>query len=227
MLCYRLYPLCTWVPSTGSWKYGVSSFAIGLCQFEPLSFPCCPRVLSDWSSFPQGNNHLPTSVPLHMLFLLPNAPFPFLYLCSKCLSWNATFRTSLVVQWWRIRLPMQGTCVQSVVWEYPTYRGVTEPVLHNYWSSCSVACVHSKRSHCSESPYTATREEPSLTATRESPQLAKENQHNYKYINREINKTEVPSSPWSLPNLPCSLCIRLLSSHSPLPSLPQTPDIFV
>ena len=77
------------------------------------------------------------------------------------------------------------------------------------------------------SPYTATREEPSLTATRESPQLAKENQHNYKYINREINKTEVPSSPWSLPNLPCSLCIRLLSSHSPLPSLPQTLDIFV
>ena len=25
--------------------------------------------------------------------------------------------TSLVVQWLRIRLPMQGTCVRSLVWE--------------------------------------------------------------------------------------------------------------
>ena len=30
MLCYRLYPLCRWVPSTGSWEYGVNSFVIGL-----------------------------------------------------------------------------------------------------------------------------------------------------------------------------------------------------
>ena len=39
---------------------------------------------------------------------------------------------SLVVQWLRIRLPMQGTWVQSLVQEDPTCRGATKPVHHNY-----------------------------------------------------------------------------------------------
>ena len=41
-------------------------------------------------------------------------------------------RTSLVVQWLRIRLPMQGTQVQYLVWEEFMYRGATKPVCHNY-----------------------------------------------------------------------------------------------
>ena len=41
-------------------------------------------------------------------------------------------RASLVAQWLRIRLPMQGTLFQALVWEDPTYRGATKPVLHNY-----------------------------------------------------------------------------------------------
>ena len=32
----------------------------------------------------------------------------------------------------RTHLPMQGTGVQSLVWEDPTCRGATEPVSHNY-----------------------------------------------------------------------------------------------
>ena len=40
--------------------------------------------------------------------------------------------TSLVVQWLRIRLPMQGTWVRSLVQEDPTCRGATKPVRHNY-----------------------------------------------------------------------------------------------
>ena len=39
---------------------------------------------------------------------------------------------SLVVQWLRICLPMQGTQVRSLVWEDPTCRGATKPVRHNY-----------------------------------------------------------------------------------------------
>ena len=35
-------------------------------------------------------------------------------------SLNVTVGTSLVVQWLRIHLPMQGTWVQSLVWEDPT-----------------------------------------------------------------------------------------------------------
>ncbi|KAJ8776418.1 hypothetical protein J1605_015533 [Eschrichtius robustus] len=47
---------------------------------------------------------------------------------------QATFsltQTSLVVQWLRIRLPMQGTRVRSLVREDPTCRGATKPVCHN------------------------------------------------------------------------------------------------
>ena len=39
---------------------------------------------------------------------------------------------SLVAQWLRIRLPMQGTRVRALVWEDPTCRGATGPVGHNY-----------------------------------------------------------------------------------------------
>ena len=41
------------------------------------------------------------------------------------------FRASLVVQWLRIHLPMQGTRVQALVREEPTCRGATKPVSHN------------------------------------------------------------------------------------------------
>ena len=38
---------------------------------------------------------------------------------------------SLVAQWLRICLPMQGTRVRALVWEDPTCRGA-RPVSHNY-----------------------------------------------------------------------------------------------
>ena len=56
------------------------------------------------------------------------------------LSYNL-FRTleciigaSLVAQWLRIGLPVQGTRVRALVWEDPTCRGATKPVSHNYWA---------------------------------------------------------------------------------------------
>ena len=36
-------------------------------------------------------------------------------------------RCSLVAQWLRIRLPMQGTRVRALVREDPTWRGATKP----------------------------------------------------------------------------------------------------
>ena len=39
---------------------------------------------------------------------------------------------SLVVQWLRICLPMQGTRVRALVREDPTCRRATKPVRHNY-----------------------------------------------------------------------------------------------
>ena len=41
-------------------------------------------------------------------------------------------RASLVAQWLRICLPMQGTRVQALVWEDPTCRRTTGPMSHNY-----------------------------------------------------------------------------------------------
>ena len=39
---------------------------------------------------------------------------------------------SLVAQWLRVCLPMQGTRVRALVCEDPTCRGATRPVSHNY-----------------------------------------------------------------------------------------------
>ena len=41
---------------------------------------------------------------------------------------------SLVVQWLRICLPMQGTQVQALVWEDPTCCRAAKPMHHNYWA---------------------------------------------------------------------------------------------
>ena len=45
----------------------------------------------------------------------------------KMASW-----TSLGVQWLTVCLPMQGTRVQSLVWDNSTYLRTTKPVPHDY-----------------------------------------------------------------------------------------------
>ena len=50
-----------------------------------------------------------------------------------------TYRASLVAQWLRICLPMQGTRVRALVWEDPTCRRAAGPVSHNYWAWASGA----------------------------------------------------------------------------------------
>ena len=50
-------------------------------------------------------------------------------------------RASLVAQWLRICLLMQGTWVRALVWEDPTCRGATRPVSHSYWACASGACA--------------------------------------------------------------------------------------
>ena len=45
---------------------------------------------------------------------------------------KADIRASLVAQWLRVCLPMQGTRVRALVWEDPTCRGATGPMSHNY-----------------------------------------------------------------------------------------------
>ena len=78
-------------------------------------------------------------------------------------------RTSLVVQWWRIHLPVQGTWVWSLVWEDPTCYGATKPMCHDYLARA--------RAPQWEKP---TREQPPLPAARESLPAAMKTQGSQK-----------------------------------------------
>ena len=51
---------------------------------------------------------------------------------GECVPTLRGLGASLVAQWLRICLPMQGTRVRALVWEDPTCRGATGPVSHNY-----------------------------------------------------------------------------------------------
>ena len=56
-------------------------------------------------------------------------------------------RTSLVVQWLRIRLPMQGTWVRSLIRGYPTcYEATSKPMSHNEPGLCDENSHHEKPS---------------------------------------------------------------------------------
>ena len=60
---------------------------------------------------------------------------------------------SLVAQWLRICLPMQGTRVRALGQEDPTCRRATKPMHHNYW-----ACALELASHNYWSPHATTTE---------------------------------------------------------------------
>ena len=89
-------------------------------------------------------------------------------------------KTSLVAQWSRKPLPMQGTQVRSLLREDTSCQGAAKPTHHNYWAcalelkyhNCWSLCVLesvlcNKRSHSNENLHTAMKSSP------HSPQLEK------------------------------------------------------
>ena len=60
--------------------------------------------------------------------------------------------TSLMAQWLRICLLMQGTWVRALVREDPTCRGAAEPARHNYWACALEPVLRNRRSHGNEKP---------------------------------------------------------------------------
>ena len=81
------------------------------------------------------------SFVLHICVLNPPpTPAPWAYKLAT-LALKIPEKTSLVVQWTRIHLPMQGTRVRPLVFEYPTCHGATKPMSHNYWA-CALEPVH-------------------------------------------------------------------------------------
>ena len=113
---------------------------------------------------------------------------------------NQLNRASLVAQWLRIHLPMQGTRVRALVREDPTCLGATGPVCHNYWAcalepashnywacepqllkpACLEPVLCNGRGHRSERPMCCREEWPPLAATGESPHTATGTQHSQK-----------------------------------------------
>ena len=89
------------------------------------------------------------------------------------------FKASLMAQWWRIWLPMQGTPVWSLVQEDPTFCRAARPVSlrwactlepgnWNYWSPRTLdPMLCSKRRHCNEKSLLHNQRAVPLTATRE------------------------------------------------------------
>ena len=90
-----------------------------------------------------------------------------------------------MVQWLRIRLPLQGTQSPPLVQEDPTCRRAAELVGHSCWSPCLLEPVlRNKRSPC-----TATRERSLLASTRENPHAATKIQHSQNNFTKKILKT--------------------------------------
>ena len=92
------------------------------------------------------------------------------YTLKDCVAW-----ASLVAQWLRICLPMQGTWVWALVWEDPTCRRAAKPVRHNYWACTSGACAPQQ-----QRPAHLDEEWPPLAATGESPHTETKTQHSQK-----------------------------------------------
>ena len=89
---------------------------------------------------------------------------------------------SLVAQWLRICLPMQGTRVRALLWEDPTCRGATRPVSHNCCEPARLEPVfRNKRGRNSERPAHRDEEWPPLAATGESPRTETKTQHSHIY----------------------------------------------
>ena len=71
---------------------------------------------------------------------------------STLLTKTLSAGTSLVAQWLRIHLPMQGTWVRALVWEDPTCCRAAKPMHHSYRACALEPMLRNKRSHRNKKP---------------------------------------------------------------------------
>ena len=81
---------------------------------------------------PHAEDHWVEGLSKQSCFSSPSSHGPWIPSLSQVKKphWGV----SLAAQWWRVRLPMQETWVQPLLWEDPTGRGATKPVSHSYWA---------------------------------------------------------------------------------------------
>ena len=106
------------------------------CTFQPILFNSHPCTFCLKCSSPDS---LPLLVPGSILAPVTSSRQPSLTYSGSLPQHHThptikicTIGASLVAQWLRICLLMQGTRVRALVWEDPTCRGATRPVSHNY-----------------------------------------------------------------------------------------------
>ena len=105
-----------------------------------------------------------------------------------------------MAQWLGIRLPRQGTQVQSLVQEDVTRHGATKLMCHNYRAHTLhllklehlEPVLRDERSHCSEKAEHHNEEQPPLATTRERPHIPTKTQSRQKLTDwlkkRNLNK---------------------------------------
>ena len=179
-----------------------------LCQNSLLkvklgTLPCL--CLTPWNQYKgSGVLHVRLAFPLNLRGAIKLGPFVLeVEICFHSPAQKFAMGASLVVQWLRSHLPMQGTRVWSLVWEDPTCHRATKPVRHNYWAcalepashnywahvpqllkpACLEPVLCNKRSHCNEKPAHRNEEQPPLAATRERLRAATKTQHSQNLIN--------------------------------------------
>ena len=104
-----------------------------------------------------------------------------------------SWRTSLVAQWLRIRLPMQETWVRSLVWKIPHDAGQLSSCTTTTESACSRACAsRQKKAAATRSLHAATSEYPAHTLmktqssqTKEEKELMESSEENKRHLSVE------------------------------------------
>ena len=106
----------------------------------------------------EGGTSGPHTLPSPLAPCMRHQPqsWPFLLLVLDCLTVRKAekekMKTSLVIQWIRICLPMQETRVRSLIWEYPTYLGAISPCSTATEPRLLKPVLCNKRSHHNEKP---------------------------------------------------------------------------
>ena len=108
----------------GTWHQSPLLFSPVPCFLTPSLI----RVINTWSDGDKSISFL--KICISPIYASTSSSFAHSVFRFK----KSLFRASLVAQWLRICLPIQGTQVRSLVREDPTCLGATKPLCHNYWS---------------------------------------------------------------------------------------------
>ena len=116
-----------------------------LCSMQGLLVVAC---MQDSSSPTRDRTQAPCigsteSYPLDH----QGSPLSGYLLSSAFWSQSKLCGASLLSQWLRIHLPLQGTWVQALVQEDPTCRGATKPMRHNCWGCVLEPVSHNSWAH--------------------------------------------------------------------------------